>query len=147
MLLPRQATAKIVVGLLVSLAWKFWLKPCHVFPFSEPTCQGTTQAFYLLGAQFFIRKSCCKRQFFFARPGVAPVEYTDGARVEMKVNKPSSQIQFFVASVVYRIFVGSTDCMRLRYDGKLDVFLKCHFQSDELILLYFRIDGVEPYSF
>ena len=60
--------------------------------FQQTKCQGTTQAFYLLGAQFFLPKKAAARISQMARPGVAPVEYTDGARVEMKVNKPSSQL-------------------------------------------------------
>ncbi len=73
---------------------------------------GHHSSLLLVGSSIFYPENLLQKTNSFARPGVAPVEYTDGARVEMKVNKPSSQIQFFVASVVYTIFVGSTDCMK-----------------------------------
>ena len=78
--------------------------------FSTNQVSGHHSSLLLVGSSIFSPQKM--RQISqMARPGVAPVEYTDGARVEMKVNKPSSQLPAPSSSQILFVFMKTEICL------------------------------------
>ena len=73
--------------------------------FSTNQVSGHHSSLLLVGSSIFSPQKMAARISQMARPGVAPVEYTDGARVEMKVNKPSSQLSAPSSSQILFVFM------------------------------------------